>query len=74
MATHKNLVIEYDRVLSAKIGRVLFVDFQKNPNVSLNPGDIIKKGKEKLEIGYTQEIRTINSEGITKPMVGVKIK
>lgn len=73
MATHTNLVIEDDRLLSSKIGRVLFVDFQKNPSVQLSPGDIIQKGKESLEINYIQEIRSVSSEGVARPVAGVKV-
>lgn len=71
MAIHKNLIIESDMTLSTKIGRVLFVDLDNNPGVTLSEGDIIHKNREKLVITKSENIRL---SGKSKMGLGLRVE
>lgn len=71
MAIHKNLIIESDMTLSSKIGRVLFVDLDNNPGITLSEGDIIHKNKEKLVVTKSENIRL---SGKSKMGLGLRVE
>jgi len=71
MATHNNLIVESDMRLSTKIGRVLVVDLDENPNVVLKKGDVIKKDSENLLVKLIEDFRLASK---FKIVLGVRVE